>query len=213
MAELLINGVIALIIASGLLNGFKGKEGMFLLGLFIFHPCWAIGAIRLGKPGSTWACYSYDASQLNESWRRFPKVEPGWLVTRPARRPDELTAGCGMYALAGLVMVASGLPASIIAGVLAPTLAMTWRGWSPGRAMLGVLGVLAAGGTLGLGFVFPDDGTTNYIRPGGLLGAPVAAAVLCVLTVAGLMLLYWSTTRSYFRAVITRPPGVEAVAP
>lgn len=207
MEGLLINGVIALIIAVVSLNGFKGKPGMIVMGSLLFHPLWLIGGIRLGKPASMWARFCYGQKRMGESRTRFRREPPGWMVSRPASCPDELRYSCGVFGAAWLVMVASGLPASAIAGVLIPVLVLTWRGWSAGRVVLIVLGVLAAASTLGFGLAFPDDGTVNYIRPGGLIGAVWADAALTVLTLAGGVLLYRPAVQAYFRAVVTRPPA------
>lgn len=206
MATLIVNGVIATIVATIVINGFKDKSGMIALGLFLFHPLWLIGAIRLGKPGSCWARFFYTERMMARAADRFPNADPGWRVARPAPLPGELTGGCAALALAALMMLASGLPASLLAGALLPALALTWRGWSPGRPTAAVLGTLASVGTLLFGLAFPDDETGNPFQPGGLLGAPVASVVIGALAIAGLVPLYRPASTAYFRSVVTRPP-------
>jgi hypothetical protein len=207
MGELLANVAIALSIGVISLNGFKGKPGMIVMGSLLFHPLWFIGGIRLGKPSSVWARFCYGQKRMTEARGRFRREPPSWMATRPTSAPDELRYACGVFVAAWLVMVVSGLPASAIAGVLIPVLVLTWRGWSAGRVTLIVLGGVAAASTLGFGFLFPDDGTINYIRPGGLIGVVWAEAALTVLTIAGGVLLYRPTVRAYFQAVVTRPPA------
>jgi hypothetical protein len=61
--------ILALMLGAIVVNGLKGKWG-FVVGGFLIHLLWPIGAIRLAKPGSWWATRFYDELTMAESLRR-----------------------------------------------------------------------------------------------------------------------------------------------
>lgn len=71
-------------LGSAVVTGLKGKSGMVLAGV-VFHPCWWIGALRLGKPDSWWARKFYGDDKLAAARERFPTLMPVQIARRPRR--------------------------------------------------------------------------------------------------------------------------------
>jgi hypothetical protein len=59
-------------LASLVVCGLKGKQGLAFAGIF-FHPCWWVGAIRLAKPESWWARRCYGPEKRERADARFSR--------------------------------------------------------------------------------------------------------------------------------------------
>jgi hypothetical protein len=67
---MLVAAVLVIYVLPLVVCGLKGKPGVILAGVF-FHPCWWVGAIRLGKPGSWWARRYYGPAKRARADERF----------------------------------------------------------------------------------------------------------------------------------------------
>jgi hypothetical protein len=173
---------------------FKGKPGMFVLGVFI-HPVWLFGAIRLAKPSSLWARYSYSSHQMNLANARYPR-DRGLPVSRPPARPRELDIAFRLLLAAAAVMALRMSLATVLVGAFIPVVLLTWRGWRTGRVVLAVLGGVAAVAGVGVPWAISGEmGTAVYIV------SMVGCVVGLLLTVAAVWLLYRPAVTGYFAQV------------